>query len=245
MNNYIKQITGNGYDSFWNCRKRYRVVKGGRASKKSRTAAIFYIYNLMKYYHKYSVKPCLLVVRRYLNTHRNSTRAELIWAINRLGVSHLWSIPKAELTLTYKPSGQVILFRGMDEPDSITSINVPVRFLCWCWCEEAYQIHNEDDFNKLDMSFRGEVPNPLFKQISMTFNPWSDLTWIKPRFFDNPDNNTFIDTTDYRINEFLDDSDRDIFEKMRIKNPRRYKIEGLGQWGIAEGLIYVDYAENP
>ena len=245
MNTHIKQATGAGYESFWNCRKRYRVVKGGRASKKSRTTALYYIYNLMRYFHFNNVKPCLLVVRRYFNTHKNSTRAELIWAINRLGVSHLWHIPKSELTLTYKPSGQVILFRGMDEPDSITSISVPVGFLCWCWIEEAYQLHNEDDFNKLDMSFRGAVPEPLFKQVTMSFNPWSDLTWLKPRFFDNPDNNTFSTTTDYRINEFLDAADRAIFEDMRVNNPRRYQIEGLGDFGTSEGLIYIGYAENP
>ena len=245
MNIHIKQATGSGYDEFWNCRKRYRVVKGGRASKKSCTAALFYIYNLMKFYHVYNVKPCLLVVRRYFNTHKNSTRSQLIWAINRLGVNHLWQIPKGEHTLTYKPSGQVILFRGMDDPDSITSITVDNGFLCWVWVEEAYQLHNENDFDKLDMSIRGEVPDPLYKQLTLTFNPWSDTTWIKPRFFDKPDPDTFTDTTDYRINEFLGDDDRAVFEKMRLNNPRRYTIEGLGEWGISEGLIYMSYVENP
>ena len=245
MNINISQTTGSGYESFWDCRKRYRVVKGGRASKKSRTSALYYIYNLMKYYHVHNLKPCLLVVRRYLNTHRNSTRSELIWAINRLGVSHLWNIPKGELTLSYLPSGQTIIFRGMDEPDSLTSITVPVGYLCWAWIEEAYQLHDEDDFNKLDMSFRGELPEPLFKQITLIFNPWSELSWLKGRFFDNPDNNTFIDTTDYRCNEFLGNDDIAIFEAMRKNNPRRYKIEGLGQWGVSEGLIYLSYVENP
>jgi PBSX family phage terminase large subunit len=245
VNIHIPQITGSGYESFWDCRKRYRVIKGGRVSKKSCTAALWFIYHLMKFYHVHGLRPCLLVVRRYFNTHKNSTRSQLIWAINRLGVSHLWTIPKGEHTLTYKPSGQVILFRGMDDPDSITSITVPVGFLCWCWIEEAYQLHNESDFDKLDMSFRGEIPAPLYKQLTMTFNPWSDTTWIKPRFFDKPDNDTFIDTTDYRLNEFLGTDDQAVFEKMRANNPRRYTIEGLGQWGISEGLIYLSYVENP
>jgi phage terminase large subunit len=95
------------------------------------------------------------------------------------------------------------------------------------------------------MSFRGEIPAPLFKQITMTFNPWSDATWIKARFFDKPGGDTFIDTTDYRINEFLGTDDQAVFEKMRLNNPRRYKIEGLGEWGVSEGLIYIGYAENP
>ena len=245
MNIAIKQATGTGYDEFWKCRKRYRIVKGGRASKKSRTTALWYIYHIMKFYHVYKMKPCLLVVRKYLNTHRNSTRSELTWAINRLGVSHLWHIPKSELSLTYKPSGQVILFRGMDEPDSITSISVPVGYLCWVWIEEIFQIHNEDDFNKLDMSIRGSLPEPLFKQITGIMNPWTNLTWIKPRFFDNPDNNTFTDTTTYKQNEFLDAADRAVFENMRIHNKRRYLIEGCGEFGITEGLVYISHCESP
>ena len=46
---------------------------------------------------------------------------------------------------------------------------------------------NEDDFNKLDMSIRGEVPDGYFKQITLTFNPWSATSWLKPRFFDVED----------------------------------------------------------
>jgi PBSX family phage terminase large subunit len=242
---HIPQVIGQGYEAFWNCRKRYRIVKGGRASKKSRTTALWYIYHLMKYFHVYNVKPCLLVVRRYANTNKNSTYSELKWAIARLKVAHLWHAPKSELTLTYRPSGQVILFRGMDEPESLTSISVPVGNLCWCWAEEFFQLHNEEDWNKLDMSFRGEVPAPLFKQITGIMNPWTALTWIKPRFFDNPDSNTFTDTTTYLQNEFLDDSDREIFEHMRINNPRRYSVEGLGEFGVTEGLVYAGYAEYP
>jgi PBSX family phage terminase large subunit len=241
----LPKLVGGGYDGFWKTRKRYRVNKGGRASKKSCDTSLWFIYNMMKFYHAYNVKPCLLVIRRYFNTHRNSTRAQLIWAIHRLGVSHLWKIPKGEHTLTYIPSGQVILFRGMDDPDSITSITVTDGYLVWCWIEEAYQIHNEADFDKLDMSFRGEVPYPLFKQLTLTFNPWSDTTWIKARFFDKPDPDTFTLTTAYTCNEFLGDDDRAIFEKMRLNNPRRYAIEGLGEWGQSTGMVYMGYLENP
>ena len=245
MNIHIPLITGAGYEKFWNCKKRYRIVKGGRASKKSRTTAIYYIYFMMYFFHVHNLKPCLLVVRRYFNTHKNSTRAELIWAINRLGVSHLWLVPKSELTLTYLPSGQTIIFRGTDEVDSLTSITVPTGYLCWCWFEEFYQIHNETDFDKIDMSFRGSLPQPLFKQITGIMNPWNSLTWIKARFFDTQDSNVFTDTTTYLQNEFLDHADYEIFQKMKRKNPRRYSVEGLGLWGNCEGLVYAGYVDNP
>jgi len=245
VNVYLKQAVGSGYESFWDCRKRYRIVKGGRASKKSRTTALWYIFNLMKFFHVYNTKPCLLVLRRYLNTHRTSTRSELIWAIGRLGVSHLWEIPRGELTLTYKPSGQVILFRGFDDPESLTSISVPDGFLCWSWVEEFFQIHDEGDFNKLDLSLRGAMPEELFIQITATMNAWNSLSWIKKRFFDKPDHDVFTDTTTYTQNEFLSVEDFKVFEKLRISSPKRFLVEGLGQWGSCEGLIYADYVDNP
>lgn len=237
----IKKIIGKGYNRFWHCTKRYRVVKGSRGSKKSCTTAIWYISKMMEYYNKYGLKPHVLVIRRFYNTHKNSTRAQLVWAINKLKVRHLWKIPKGDNTLTYLPSGQQILFRGLDDPQSITSITVEDGYLCWVWFEEAFQVTSEDDFNKIDMSIRGEIPAPLFKQFTLTFNPWSDKSWLKKRFFDNPDNDTFAITTTYMLNEFLGDDDIAIYEKMKEQNPRRYEIEGLGNWGISEGLIYTNW----
>ena len=52
MNNnivYLPDIVGKGYKTFWKFRGRYRVCKGSRASKKSKTTALWFIYNLMKY----------------------------------------------------------------------------------------------------------------------------------------------------------------------------------------------------
>ena len=126
---------------------------------------------------------------------------------------------------------------------SITSITVERGYLCWCWFEEAFQVMNEDDFNKIDMSIRGELPEGYFKQITLTFNPWSEKHWLKKRFFDNPDNNTLALTTNYMCNEWLGEDDIKLFESIKENNPRRYKIEGLGEWGIAEGLVYENFEE--
>lgn len=235
----LKAIVGGGYEDFWKFKGRYRVVKGGRGSKKSCTTSLWFISSMMRYYHKFGLKPNLLVIRRYFNTHLNSTFSQLKWAIKKLGVEHLWKVSKSPLQLTYTESGQVILFRGLDEPDSITSITVEEGHLCWVWIEEAFQCANEEAFNKLDMSIRGQLPEPLFKQLTLTFNPWSENIWIKPRFFDVQDDpNIMAITRNYDCNEFLGDDDRAIFEKMKETNPRRYNIEGLGNWGIAQGLIY-------
>lgn len=233
---YLPDIIGRGYKDYWNSKHRYCACKGSRGSKKSKTTALWLIYNIMKYPDANA-----LCVRRFQNTLRNSCFSDLQWAAERLGVYHLWDFPRSMLEVTYIPTGQKILFRGMDDGLKVTSISVPHGVLCWVWVEEAYEITSEDDFNKLDMSIRGEVPEGLWKQIRFTFNPWSEQSWLKARFFDTPDEMTFTKTTTYRCNEWLDDTDKAIFEKMRINNPRRFRIEGDGEWGIAEGLIYTNF----
>lgn len=240
----LEKHIGGGYEKFINTHRRYRVIKGSRGSKKSCTISLQYIYDMMYYGLVKKIYPNLLVIRRYQNTNWNSTRAQLIWAINKLGVQAFWKIPKGEHTLTLIPTGQQILFRGLDDPNSITSITVSKGNLCWVWFEEAFQVPAESDFNKVDLSIRGQLPEGLYKQITLSFNPWSDRHWLKGRFFDNPDKNTFACTTTYMCNEFLGQEDRDIYELMKQKNPRRYRIEGLGEWGIAEGLIYENWKQE-
>ena len=233
----VAEVVGGGYGSFWRSRHRYRVLKGGKASKKSTTTALWYIYHLMKY-----PLANLLVVRAVLNTHADSTVAQLKWAARRLGVMHLWKFCKNPLYAEYIPTGQRILFRGFDDAQKIASIKVDVGVLCWVWIEEAFEIQDEEEFNKLDLSApRGEVPPGYFKQTTLTFNPWSQHHWLKKRFFDTPHPNVWSGTTNYLCNEWLDDTDRMLYEQMKQDNPRRYDVAGLGNWGISEGLIYENW----
>ena len=235
----LSQVVGKGYKTFWESKKRYRVLKGSRGSKKSKTTALWTIYNMMK--HKESNT---LVIRKVFNSLRDSCYSDLLWAIERLGVNHLWKSTKSPLELVYKPTGQKILFRGLDDPLKLTSITVEKGYLCWVWIEEAYELMSEDAFNKLDLSIRGKLPEHLWKQITFTFNPWNEKHWLKARFFDVEDEDILALTTTYKINEFLDDDDRKVFEKMKRDNPKRYRVEGEAEWGIAEGLIFENWEEK-
>lgn len=238
----LPEAVGRGYGAFWRWRGRYRVCKGSRASKKSKTTALWYITNLMKY-----PDANLLVVRKVFRTLKDSCFTELRWAVHRLGVDAFWEVKESPLEMTYRPTGQKIYFRGLDDPLKVTSITVSHGCLCWMWVEEAYEIGREADFDMLDESIRGALPpgSGLFKQITLTFNPWNEHHWLKARFFDHPDGETLAMTTDYRCNEWLDDADRRVFEAMRRNNPRRYRVAGLGDWGIVDGLVYEDWEEKP
>lgn len=235
----LPEIVGKGYGSFWRWKGRYRVCKGSRASKKSKTTALWYITNMIKYPDANT-----LVVRKTYRTLKDSCFTELKWAIHRLGVDAFWDIKESPLELTYKPTGQKIYFRGLDDPLKVTSITVDIGCLCWMWIEEAYEISSEADFDMLDESIRGQVPDGLFKQITLTLNPWNEHHWIKKRFFDHPDDETLTLTTNYQCNEWLDDADKKVFETMRKQNPRRYKVAGLGDWGIVDGLVYENWEEK-
>ena len=236
---YLPKLIGKGYGKFWHFKGRYRVVKGSRASKKSKTTALWFIYSLMK--HK---QANLLVIRKTYRTLKDSCFAELKWAIHRLQVDRYWEIKESPLEMTYKPTGQKIYFRGLDDPLKVTSITVDIGCLCWGWIEEGYEIMNEDDFNILDESIRGTTPEGLFKQWTITFNPWNEHHWLKARFFDTEDDNTMAITTNYMCNEWLDDADKKVFETMKKNNPRRYQVAGLGNWGIVDGLVYENWEEK-
>jgi len=236
----LKKAVGKGYNRFWKFKGRYRVVKGSRASKKSKTTALWFITNMMKYPDANT-----LVIRKTFRTLKDSCFTELKWAINRLCVQDFWKITESPLEMTYLPTGQKIYFRGLDDPLKVTSITVEVGNLCWMWIEEAYEIMKESDFDMLDESIRGEVPDGLFKQITMTFNPWNEHHWIKKRFFDAaPDPDVLALTTNYMCNEWLDTADKKVFDTMKKNNPRRYRVAGLGDWGIVEGLVFENWEEK-
>ncbi len=235
---YLPDLIGKGYGDFWNTRCRYRVCKGSRGSKKSKTTALNRIFRILKY-----PESNYLCVRRYTNTIRDSIYADTLWAISQFGLDAYFKPTLSPLEITYLPTGQKILFRGLDDGIKVTSISVTKGVLNFVDIEEAYEI-SEGDFNKLDMSIRGQLPEGYFKQITLIFNPWSAQSWLKARFFDYKDDTIFAKTTTYRCNEWLDDADRHIFELMQKQNPRRYRIEGEGEWGIAEGLIYENVEQQ-
>lgn len=235
----MKKALGKGYNRYFHTKAFYRVVKGGRGSKKSKNTALIYVHDILK--HDWAN---LLVVRRYSNTNKQSTYTDLKWAINRLSVKHLFKFNESLPEITVKATGQKIIFRGLDDPLKITSITVDVGLLSWLWVEEAYQIETQDKFETLVESIRGTVDaSDFYKQVTVTFNPWSERHWLKAAFFDEETKkkNVFSDTTTYRDNEWLDQQDKERYEDLWRTNPRRASVVANGDWGIAEGLVFENY----
>lgn len=235
----IHDLIGQGYNAYWHDKSFYRVVKGSRGSKKSRTTALNFIYRIMRYPWSN-----LLVIRRYSNTNHDSTYTVLKWAINRLQVNHLFKLNESKPEITYLPTGQKIMFRGLDNPLKITSVDVDTGILSFVWIEEAYEIETPDKFDTVIESVRGSYDSPdFFKQITLSFNPWSDRHWLKKAFFDEKTKrkNTFNLTTTFRLNEWLDDTDKQRYLDLYDTNPRRARIVCDGEWGVAEGLVFDNF----
>lgn len=57
------------------------------------------------------------------------------------------------------------------------------------------------------------------------------------------DEENLVMTTNFKVNEFLDQADLKVFKKMEKDNPRRYLIEGIGEWGVADGLVFENWEE--
>lgn len=235
----LSEVVLPAYKEFWNTKKTYVVCKGSRGSGKSKHAALWHIVNMIKYPLSNT-----LVIRKVERTLRDSCFSDLRWAINKLGLDDFWKCTTSPLEMTYIPTGQKILFRGLDSPLKITSISVPIGVLNFLWFEEFYEISKEEDFDILDESIRGQLPDGYFKRITATYNPWSERHFSKKKFFDSQSDDVLAMTTTYMDNPYLSETDLKLFERMKVQNPRRYRVAGLGEFGISEGLIYENWEEK-
>lgn len=222
-------------------RKRYVVMKGSAGSGKSVDTAQNYILRLMQ-----DKGRNLVAMRKSDITNRDSTFAELTGALYRMfgdKTELYWKINKSPLQLTFKPNGNQIIFRGMNDDrqrEKLKSITFPKGKLTDVWLEEATEF-TQADLEIIDDRLRGELPEGQFYQIRMTFNPVSKTHWIKQTFFDIADPNVLTHHSTYQMNRFIDDAYRQRMERRKLVDPDGYRIYGLGDWGEVGGLILSNY----
>lgn len=108
------------------------------------------------------------------------------------------------------------------------------------WIEEATELVQQD-FEIIDDRLRGELPDGLFYQIKLTFNPVSSSHWIKKVFFDIQDDNVLTHQSTYLTNRFCDEAYRQRMLRRKEVDPEGYRIYGLGEWGETGGLIFSNY----
>lgn len=188
----------------------------------------------------------LVAMRKSDITNRDSTFAELTGALYKMfGDKYelYWKINKSPLQLTCKHNGNQIIFRGMNDErqrEKLKSITFPKGKLTDVWLEEATEF-TQADVEIIDDRLRGVLPEGLFYQIKMTFNPVSKSHWIKKVYFDIKDDNVLTHHSTYLGNRFIDEAYKARMERRKIVDPDGYRIYGLGEWGEVGGLILSNY----
>lgn len=222
-------------------KKRYIVMKGSAGSGKSVDVATNYILRLMQ-----DKGRNLLCVRKSDVTNRDSTFAELQGAIFRMfgdAYKRYWYINTSNMLIECRLNNNQIIFRGVNDEkqrEKLKSITFKRGKLTDVWIEEATEL-TKNDFEIIDDRLRGELPDGLFYQIKMTFNPVSSSHWIKQDFFDVADDDVLTHHSTYLTNRFIDDAYKRRMERRKKLDPEGYRIYGLGDWGEVGGLILHNY----
>lgn len=139
------------------------VEKGGRGSAKSSFISVEVILQILKHPDCHGV-----VLRKVGNTLRSSVYAQICWAIAALGLHNKFKCTVSPMECTYLPTGQKILFFGLDDPGKLKSIKVPFGYIGIGWFEELDQFDGPEQVRNVEQSlFRGGPYSMCFK----SFNP--------------------------------------------------------------------------
>ena len=214
-------------DDILNHRHTHYVGAGGRGSTKSSFfGGIALVLLIMIYPGIHAV--CF---RKIGNTIQSSIYAQVVWGIYKLGVESLFHIPKTYSSpIIYKPTGQRIMFLGMDDPNKVKSIKIPFGYIAITWFEELDQFAGEAEIRKvLQSTMRG---GELFWDFR-TFNPpISKLNWAN-MYAEEMEikggntlvvRNTYLDVPESWLgHQFIEEA-----EELKEKNERAYTHEYLG-----------------
>jgi len=209
--------------------KKYNVLRGGSGSGKSYAGVDDYIIR--------TLDPCLsrtIVARKVAATMRQSVFKLITSRIYDMGLQSAFAINKTEMTFTAGKNELILV--GLDDVNKLKSIYDPTDALI----EEADQI-TQDDFEEIDRRIRSITGRP--PKITLMFNPTSVYSWLKKYFYDTESVKalTFELTTTYKDNCFLDPAYAATIERLQETNPSAYRVYGLGEWGIVEGVVFPDW----
>ena len=202
------------------------IGKGGRGSTKSSFYGGIGIPLLIVAYPDVNA----VCFRKIGNTIQNSIYSQVVWGIEKLGLTSLFHIPKTYSNpIVYLPTGQKIMFMGMDDPNKVKSIKVERGYIGVTWWEELDQFAGENELRKvLQSTMRG---GKLFWNF-MTFNPPISKTNWANEYADDMQNrdgvlvthNTYLDVpTDWLGEPFFEEA-----QLLKDRNERAYIHEYLG-----------------
>lgn len=196
---------------------------GGRGSTKSSFVSIEIIYGMMQ-----DPNANAACFRKVKDTLAESVFEQLLWAIDALEVSHLWKVTLSPLRLTYKPTGQRIVFRGCDDPNKSKSIKVRKGYFKYIWYEERAEFPGDEDERKINQSLmRGGDKYVVF----YTWNPPKSLnSWVNQDVLEEREDTLCNHSTYLTVpREWLGEQFFIEAEELRKRKILAYRHEYLGE----------------
>ena len=213
---------------------RYTIVTGGRGSAKSFHVSVFL---LLLTYQKDEI---ILFTRYTMTSARKSIIPEFREKIDLMGVEDAFIVKDTEIENRY--TGSKILFSGIKTSSGNQTANLKSITGLTCWVlDEAEEMVNEDEFDRIDQSIRKAGKH---NRVIIVMNPCEKQHFIYKRFFQsgNAEDTTYIHTT-YKDNiDYLSESFINQIELLEKTNKRKYEHTILGGWlDKAEGVIYSNW----
>lgn len=216
----------NVHNDIKNHKHTYYDLTGGRGSLKSSFISIEIVQGLMK---KENANKHAVVYRRVGDTLETSVFSQIEWAIDKLGVSHLWKLTKSPMRAIYLPTDQRIIFKGLDHAQKSKSIKVPFGYIGYLWFEEFDEFAGEEEIRKVQQSvIRGGDEFIVFKSMNP---PKSRQNWANDYIEkEKIRSDTLVSQTTYLTSpkawlgqQFIDDA-----EWLKEVNPKAYEHEYMG-----------------
>lgn len=178
----------------------------------------------------------VLVCRRYGTTLRNSCFALFKEILAKWRLTKYVSIRETDMSIIF-PNGSQIIMCGLDSEEKLLSIND----ISTIWVEEAYEVE-KNKVEQLNLRMRGQAAN---QQLFLSWNPISKQSWLYEFTVENPPENSIFLHSTYRDNPFLNAEYIAALDEMEVRNPAKYRVYGLGEWGVdTEGLVITNWRKE-
>lgn len=214
------------------------MFKGGRGSTKSSFVGIEIIYNLI---HD-SIKGIFsngVALRKTANTLKDSVYAQLVWAIDIMGVGFLFTFKTSPLEIRLKTTGQRIIFRGADDEIKLKSIKFQKGFCKYIWYEELDSFDGMEQVRSINQSLmRGGSDYYVFYSYNppRSINSWVNAEMLIIRIDRIIHHSTYKKVPKQWLGEqFLIEA-----KHLEKTNPDKYKHEYLGEAIGTGGEVFTN-----
>ena len=223
-------ITDGKYTHYW--------LKGGRGSTKSSFISVEIILGMMQ-----NPEANAVAIRKVGLYLKDSVYEQLVWAIEKLGVSHLWKQKLSPLELIYIPTGQRILFRGADKPQKLKSTKVSKGYIRYIWYEETAEFNGMEEIRTINQSLmRGGNDFNVF----YSYNPpKSQRNWVNKEVLTEQEGKIVHHSTYLTVPiKWLGEKFFKEAEHLKATKPENYNHEYLGEVTGTGGTVFTNITQR-